>query len=176
MSTSFSPALFGVVATLAACAGQGGEAQAPAQSASSSPARGTSAVTTAAVARYQVADIERSLAFYTQRLGFSLEQRSGPVFASVTRGNLRLLLSGPGSSGSRPMPDGRKQESGGWNRIVLYVENLDAQIAALKAGDVAFRNEVEQGPGGSQILIDDPDGNAIELHQEPSPPTHPASK
>jgi glyoxylase I family protein len=122
---------------------------------------------TAAVVRYQVSDVERSVKFYTEHLGFGLEQRTGPVFASVTRGSLRLLLGGPGSSGSRPMPGGRRQEPGGWNRIVLYVDDLDAHIDVLKRAGVPFRNEIETGPGGKQILIDDPDGNPVELHEGP---------
>jgi catechol 2,3-dioxygenase-like lactoylglutathione lyase family enzyme len=126
-----------------------------------------SAGPTAAVVRYQVLDIERAIAFYTERLGFHLEQRSGAVFATVSRGDLHLLLSGPGSSGSRPLPDGRRQEPGGWNRIVLYVENLDSTLSALESGGARFRNEVEVGPGGKQIQIEDPDGNPIELHEAP---------
>ena len=118
----------------------------------------------AATVRYQVTDVERSIEFYTSRLGFQLEQRAGSAFASVTRGALRLVLSGPGSSGSRPLPDGRKQEPGGWNRFILYVDDLDSLILALK-GDVRFRNQVEVGPGGKQIQIEDPDGNPIELHE-----------
>jgi glyoxylase I family protein len=121
---------------------------------------------TAAVVRYQVGDVERSLAFYTGHFGFEVERRGGPAFASVMRGNLRLLLSGPGSSGSRPMPDGRAQAPGGWNRIVLYVDSLEPHIAALRGSGVPLRNEIESGPGGRQILVEDPDGNAIELHQD----------
>jgi len=115
--------------------------------------------------RYQIADIPRAIEFYTSRLGFTLEMASGKAFASVALGNLRLILSGPGSSGARPMPDGRKQEPGGWNRILLYVEDLEERVKALKAAGIPFRNTIETGPGGSQILIEDPDGNAIELHQ-----------
>lgn len=122
--------------------------------------------TDAAVVRYQVQDIERTVAFYTDQLGFQLTQRSGPV-AIVSHGDLHLLLSGPGSSGARPMPDGRKQEPGGWNRIVVYVDRIDSTIAALKGAGSRFRNDVEVGPGGKQILIDDPDGNPIELHEAP---------
>jgi glyoxylase I family protein len=118
-----------------------------------------------ATVRYQVADVERSLAFYTGTLGFRLEQQAGAAFASVLLGNLRLLLSGPGSSGSRPLPGGRQQKPGGWNRVVLYVDDLEERITALRAKGVRFRNEVESGPGGSQIQIEDPDGNPIELHQ-----------
>jgi glyoxylase I family protein len=119
----------------------------------------------AAVVRYQIQDVDRAVAFYTEHLGFQLKQRAGAVFATVSRGDLNLLLSGPGSSGSRPMPDGRRQEPGGWNRIVLFVESIDRTIAALKAAGSRFRNEVEVGPGGKQIQIEDLDGNPIELHE-----------
>ena len=121
---------------------------------------------TAALVRYQVKDLERALRFYTQLLGFERVQKAGPV-GIVRRGDLHLLLSGPESSGSRPMPDGRRQEPGGWNRIVLYVEDLDLTIAALRRGGSRFRNDVEAGPGGKQIQVDDPDGNPIELHEAP---------
>ena len=117
--------------------------------------------------RYQVAELDRSIAFYTKQLGFELTQKAGPI-GVVSRGDLHLLLSGPGSSGSRPMPDGRRQEAGGWNRIVLYVSSLDATIAELKREGVRFWNEIEAGPGGKQILIEDPDGNPIELHEAPA--------
>jgi catechol 2,3-dioxygenase-like lactoylglutathione lyase family enzyme len=133
---------------------------------------------TAAVVRYQVTDVARSLAFYTERLGFRPDPTPrSPMFASVVRGDLRLLLGGPGSSGSRPMPDGRRQEPGGWNRIVLYVSDLSPIVAALREAGVRFRNDVESGPGGSQIQIEDPDGNPIELHESPTgfgPPSAPA--
>lgn len=122
--------------------------------------------TRAALVRYQVNDVERSVAFYTEHLGFQRTQRSGPI-AVVSRGDLHLLLSGPASSGSRPMLDGRRQEPGGWSRIVLYVPSLEAAVAALTRAGVTFRNAVEVGPGGSQILLDDPDGNAVELHEAP---------
>jgi catechol 2,3-dioxygenase-like lactoylglutathione lyase family enzyme len=122
---------------------------------------------TMATVRYQVTDTERSIAFYTRQLGFTLEQQVGKAFASVVRGELRLILGGPGSSGSRPMPDGRRQEPGGWNRIILYVPDLNERIEALKTAGVRFRNQVEVGPGGSQIQIEDPDGNPIELHESP---------
>ena len=115
--------------------------------------------------RYQSPDVKRAIDFYTQRLGFSLDMTVGSAFAAVSLGNLRLILSGPGSSGARPMPDGREQAPGGWNRILLYVEDLEGRIASLKAAGVAFRNTIETGPGGSQVLIEDPDGNPIELHQ-----------
>lgn len=119
-----------------------------------------------AVVRYQVSDLERAVAFYRGTLGFSVEQQMGPI-AIVARGDLHLLLSGPQSSGARPMPDGRTQEPGGWNRIVLYVDDLAGRIAGLRAAGVTFRNEVETGPGGSQILLEDPDGNILELHEPP---------
>jgi len=122
--------------------------------------------TTAAVVRYQVQDVERAIAFYTRHLGFHRTQRSGPV-AIVSRGDLHLLLGGPASSGARPMPDGRQQEPGGWNRIVLYVESLDTTVTALRGAGSRFRNEVETGPGGKQILVEDPDGNPVELHEGP---------
>jgi catechol 2,3-dioxygenase-like lactoylglutathione lyase family enzyme len=127
-----------------------------------------SADTKTAVVRYQVRDVDRAVGFYTQHLGFTLSQRPGPVLAIVSRGDLQLLLSGPEASGSRAMPDGRRQEPGGWNRIVLYVQNLDSTIAALRTATARFRNEVEVGPGGKQIQVDDPDGNPIELHEAPS--------
>jgi catechol 2,3-dioxygenase-like lactoylglutathione lyase family enzyme len=133
---------------------------------SSSTRTETSSATEATTVRYQVRAVEPSIAFYTEQLGFKLDQRTGP-FAAVSRGNLRLILSGPGTSGARPMPDGRPQEPGGWNRVVLYVEDLQSQIDRLRQKGVRFRNEVEVGPGGSQILIEDPDGNLIELHQPP---------
>lgn len=123
--------------------------------------------TNAAVVRYQARDIERTIAFYTEHLGFNVTQRSGPV-ATISRGDLHLLLSGPESSGARPMPDGRKQEAGGWNRIVLYVDSIDSTIAALKSAAAHFRNDIEVGPGGKQILVDDPDGNPVELHEAPA--------
>lgn len=122
--------------------------------------------TAAAVVRYQVQDVDRAVAFYTRHLGFHLTQRAGPV-AIVSRGELHLLLSGPASSGSRPLPDGRRQEPGGWNRVVLYVESLDSTITALTGAGARFRNEVEAGPGGKQILVDDLDGNPVELHEGP---------
>ena len=115
--------------------------------------------------RYQVKDVQRSIAFYTQVLGFNLDHQNLPAFGQVSLNNLKLILSGPGASGSRPMPDGRQQEPGGWNRIVLQVEDLPARIADLKTKGVSFRNELEAGPGGKQIQIEDPDGNPIELFE-----------
>jgi glyoxylase I family protein len=115
--------------------------------------------------RYQVKDVDRSVAFYTQHLGFKLEQQSAPAFARVSIGNLNLWLSGPKSSGSRPMPDGRQQEPGGWNRLVLEVEDLPSRVAAMKKAGLRFRNEIETGPGGKQIQLEDPDGNPLELFE-----------
>src|SRR5688572_6595892 len=118
--------------------------------------------------RYQVKDVERSVEFYTRHLGFKLEQQPAPAFASVSNGNLTLWLSGPKSSGSRPMPDGRQQEPGGWNRVVLHVNELPARISELKKRGVRFRNEMETGPGGKQVQVEDPDGNPIELFEPAS--------
>jgi len=115
--------------------------------------------------RYQVKDVARSVAFYTQQLGFKLDQQHLPAFAQVSVGNLKLILSGPGASGSRPMPDGGRQEPGGWNRILLQVADLPIRIAALKKAGLHFRNEMEVGPGGKQIQLEDPDGNPIELFE-----------
>jgi glyoxylase I family protein len=120
-----------------------------------------------AAVRYQVKDVDRAVAFYTQHLGFTLEQQAGPAFAKVTHGSFVLWLSGPKSSGSRPMPDGRQQEPGGWNRVALEVEDLPSRVAALQKAGVRFRNDIEVGPGGKQIQFEDPDGNPVELF-EPS--------
>jgi len=115
--------------------------------------------------RYQVKDVSRSIDFYTRQLGFKLDQQHLPAFAQVSVGNLKLILSGPGASGSRPMPDGRAQEPGGWNRVVLEVDELPARIEALKKAGLHFRNEMETGPGGRQIQLEDPDGNPLELFE-----------
>jgi glyoxylase I family protein len=115
--------------------------------------------------RYQVTDVSRSVAFYTQRLGFELKHQQLPVFANVSLGDTQILLSGPGASGSRPMPNGQQQEPGGWNRVVLRVVDLPEFIAELKKAGLRFRNEMETGPGGRQIQLDDPDGNPIELFE-----------
>jgi glyoxylase I family protein len=115
--------------------------------------------------RYQIKDVERSIAFYTQTLNFNLDLQSLPAFGQVSIGNLKLILSGPGASGSRSMPDGRHQQPGGWNRVVLEVKDLPACISDLKSQGVHFRNEMEVGPGGKQIQIEDPDGNPIELFE-----------
>jgi glyoxylase I family protein len=115
--------------------------------------------------RYQVKDVQQAIAFYTQALGFNLDMKVLPAFGQVSIGDLKLILSGPGASGSRPMPDGRQQESGGWNRVVLQVSDLALCIAELKEAGVCFRNEMEVGPGGKQIQIEDPDGNPVELFE-----------
>jgi len=115
--------------------------------------------------RYQVKDVARAVAFYTTHLGFTLGHQQPPAFASVSLGDVQVLLSGPGASGSRPMPGGQRQEPGGWNRVVLRVEDLPAFIDVLKEADIRFRNEMETGPGGKQIQVEDPDGNPIELFE-----------
>lgn len=115
--------------------------------------------------RYQVKDVSRSIDFYTRRLGFKLDHKHLPAFAQVSVGNLKLILSGPGASGSRPMPDGRSQEPGGWNRVILQVADLPARIEALKSSGLNFRNQMETGPGGKQIQLEDPDGNPLELFE-----------
>ncbi len=113
--------------------------------------------------RYMVADVQAALDFYTTQLGFTLRTAHLPAFADVTRGDLRLLLPGPASSAGRPMPDGRRPAPGGWNRIHLIVADLPAEIARLRAAGVTFRNDVVTGPGGQQVLLEDPSGNPIEL-------------
>ncbi len=115
--------------------------------------------------RYQVKDVARSVSFYTTHLGFTLEHQQLPAFASVSFGDAQILLSGPQASGSRPMPSGRQQEPGGWNRVVLRVNDLPALIETLKKAGLNFRNEMETGPGGRQIQVEDPDGNPIELFE-----------
>jgi glyoxylase I family protein len=118
--------------------------------------------------RYQVQDVQRSIAFYTQTLGFELDMQNLPAFGQVSIGDLKLILSGPGASGSRQMPDGGRQAPGGWNRVVLEVKDLPARIKELKSQGVPFRNEMEVGPGGKQVQIEDPDGNPIELFEPAS--------
>jgi glyoxylase I family protein len=115
--------------------------------------------------RYQVKDVARSVAFYTRHLGFALEQQHLPAFANVSFGDAQVFLSGPQASGSRPMPNGQQQEPGGWNRVVPRVKDLPAFIEALKKDGLHFRNDMETGPGGKQIQIEDPDGNPIELFE-----------
>jgi len=115
--------------------------------------------------RYQVKDVQRAIAFYTQTLGFNLDMQALPAFGQVSIDGLKLILSGPGASGSRPISDGRQQEPGGWNRVLLQVQDLPALIAKQKKESLHFRNEMEVGPGGKQIQIEDPDGNPIELFE-----------
>ena len=115
--------------------------------------------------RYMVDDVEGAVAFYTTHFGFELRTSAAPAFADVVRGHLRLLLSGPTSSAGRPMPDGRRPEPGGWNRIHLVVEDLAGEVERLRAAGLSFRNDIVSGPGGRQILLDDPAGNPIELFQ-----------
>ena len=118
--------------------------------------------------RYQVREVQRAIAFYTKTLGFKLDHQNLPAFGQVSIGDLKLILSGPGASGSREMPDGREQELGGWNRVVLRVKDLPAVIAALTNQGARFRNEMQIGPGGRQIQVEDPDGNPIELFEPAS--------
>jgi glyoxylase I family protein len=115
--------------------------------------------------RYQVKDVARAVEFYTTHLGFKLEHQQLPAFASISLGDAQILLSGPGASGSRPLPDGQHQKPGGWNRVVLKVRELACCIAELKKAGLHFRNDMETGPGGRQIQLEDPDGNPIELFE-----------
>ena len=115
--------------------------------------------------RYMVDDVDAAVAFYTEHFGFTVLTSAAPAFADVTRGHLRLLLSGPKSSAGRPMPDGRTPGPGGWNRIHLIVDDIDADVQRLRDAGLPFRNDIVTGPGGRQILLDDPSGNPIELFQ-----------
>ena len=115
--------------------------------------------------RYLVDDVDDAVAFYTNHFGFTLRSSAAPAFADVVRGNLRLLLSGPRSSAGRPMPDGRTPVPGGWNRIHFVVEDIGAEVERLRAAGVTFRNDILSGPGGQQIVLEDPAGNPIELFQ-----------
>ena len=115
--------------------------------------------------RYMVDDVQAAIDFRTGHLGFAVRMSAAPAFADVTRGNLRLLLAGPASSAGRPMPDGRTPGPGGWNRIHFVVEDIDAEVERLRSAGVTFRNDVISGPGGRQILLEDPAGNPIELFQ-----------
>jgi catechol 2,3-dioxygenase-like lactoylglutathione lyase family enzyme len=115
--------------------------------------------------RYMVDDVERAVAFYTDHFDFTLRMSAAPAFADVVRGHLRLLLSGPASSAGRPMPDGREPAPGGWNRIHFIVDELASEVERLRAAGVTFRNDIVTGPGGKQILLEDPSGNPIELFQ-----------
>jgi len=118
--------------------------------------------------RYMVDDVDEAIAFYTMQLGFTLLSSAAPAFADVTRGDLRLLLSGPASSAGRPMPDGRRPSPGGWNRIEFVVDDIAAEVDRLRGAGLHFRNDIVTGPGGKQILFDDPSGNPIELFQPAS--------
>jgi glyoxylase I family protein len=115
--------------------------------------------------RYLVTDVDRAVAFYTQHLGFTLEEQAGSAFAQVTRGDLTLWLSGPSSSGARPLPDGRRQEPGGSNRFVIVVDNLQSMVAEMRQAGLRFRTDIVTGPGGTQIQLEDPDGNPVELFE-----------
>ena len=115
--------------------------------------------------RYMVDDVDSAVDFYTSHFGFNVQSNHAPAFADVVRGNLRLLLSGPTSSAGRPMPDGRQPRPGGWNRIHFVVEDIDAEVERLRGAGLSFRNDIVSGPGGRQILVDDPSGNPIELFQ-----------
>lgn len=115
--------------------------------------------------RYLVDDVGEALAFYTTHFGFTVRTDLAPAFADVVRGNLRLLLSGPTSSAGRPMPSGTRPGPGGWNRIHLIVEDIEAEVARLRGQGVRFRSDIVSGPGGRQIVLDDPSGNPVELFQ-----------
>ena len=115
--------------------------------------------------RYMVDDVEESIDFYTRHFGFAVRHSALPAFADVVRGNLRLLLSGPTSSAGRPMPDGREPQPGGWNRIHFVVDDIGAEVERLRSAGITFRNTIISGPGGQQILLEDPAGNPIELFQ-----------
>ena len=118
-----------------------------------------------ATVRYLVSDVERSVGFYTKALGFKLDQSMAPAFARVSKGDLTLWLAGPKSSAARAMPDGRRPEPGGWNRFVVEVDDLVSRVAELKRAGLPFRNDIVTGPGGKQILLEDPDGNVVELFE-----------
>ena len=115
--------------------------------------------------RYMVDDVDPAIDFYTKHFGFEQGHNASPAFAEVSKGNLRLLLAGPKSSAGRPMPDGRKPEPGGWNRLHFVVDDIDAEVERLRAAGLSFRNDIVSGPGGRQILVDDPSGNPIEIFQ-----------
>jgi catechol 2,3-dioxygenase-like lactoylglutathione lyase family enzyme len=112
-----------------------------------------------------VDDVDQAIDFYTEHFGFQPGHNASPAFAEVSRGNLRLLLAGPASSAGRPMPDGRKPEPGGWNRIHFVVDDIDAEVERLHGAGIRFRNEIVSGPGGRQVLVDDPSGNPVEIFQ-----------
>jgi len=118
-----------------------------------------------ATIRYLVTDVKTSIAFYIKHLGFELVEQMGPAFAIVAKDNLNLWLSGPQTSAARPMPDGRKPEPGGWNRFVIEVDGIETLVASMKSAGISFRNEIITGPGGKQILVEDPSGNPIEIFE-----------
>jgi catechol 2,3-dioxygenase-like lactoylglutathione lyase family enzyme len=118
-----------------------------------------------ATIRYLVNDVEASMTFYTTHLGFALVERMGPAFARVAKDDLTLWLAGPQSSAARPMPDGRRPEAGGWNRFVIQVDDIESVVASMKTAGISFRNDIITGPGGKQILAEDPSGNPIEIFQ-----------
>jgi catechol 2,3-dioxygenase-like lactoylglutathione lyase family enzyme len=118
-----------------------------------------------ATVRYLVGDVERSIAFYTKHLGFKVDQSMAPAFARIRQSDLTLWLAGPKSSAARPMPDGRRPEPGGWNRIVIELDNIETRVRDMKSAGLPFRNEIVKGPGGKQILLEDPDGNLVELFE-----------
>ncbi|MEZ4553778.1 MAG: VOC family protein [Dehalococcoidia bacterium] len=118
--------------------------------------------------RYIIEDVQAAIDFYTNNLGFEVLTSAAPAFADIAKGNLRLLLSGPGSSGARVLPDGRQPIPGGWNRIHLIVDDLEAEVARLRERGVTFRSDIVRGPGGAQVVLDDPSGNPIELFQPAS--------
>lgn len=149
------------------CMNQNGSSEASTEPGANAP-EGQSIVVGLWGVRYQVKDVSRSIDFYTKQLGLKLDMKNLPAFGQVSGSNFKLILSGPGASGSRPMPDGRQQEPGGWNRVVLQVTDLPARIEVLKKAGLHFRNEMEVGPGGKQIQLEDPDGNPIELFEPPA--------
>jgi glyoxylase I family protein len=159
---AFLLCFFGVA--IGGCMNQKGSSEASSE-ASSNTSEAQSVILGLWGVRYQVKDVNRSIDFYTKQLGFKLDMQNPPAFAQVSVGNLKLILSGPGASGSRPMPDGRQQQPGGWNRVMLQVSGLPGRIEVLKKAGLHFRNEMEVGPGGKQILLEDPDGNPIELFE-----------
>lgn len=153
------------IAILGGCMNQAGSESPPASRKSAPLEEGRTPGFRVWGVRYQVKDVDRAVAFYTEHLGFKLDQQTAQMFAKVSLGDTSLLLSGPGSSGSRPLPDGRQQEPGGWNRLVIRVDDLPAHIFRMKAAGVRLRNEMETGPGGKQIQLEDPDGNPVELFE-----------
>ncbi len=118
-----------------------------------------------ATIRYLVTEVDTCIEFYTKHLGFELVERMGSAFALIAKGDLNIWLSGPGSSAARPMPDGRKPEAGGWNRFVIEVDDIESVVSSMKRAGILFRNNIVTGPGGKQIVAEDPSGNPIEIFQ-----------